>query len=190
MKKMKKMKKKIITSFWAHLLLMAPTIIFRPLDNLNLATRFYPSITFFPKKNIFADPQNSGFGKFEPGCCLGFAKHPAAFPCKPSRKIIKRTEGLSGGKSSTVPRGRSLFDESFVQFQKCTACDCKLWWGPRKSKIQQESGVGMVVNLKVGAENRPNTPIRICKTQLLSNEELYNTTQLSHDFSICGSKKT
>lgn len=49
------------------------------------------------------------------------------------------------------------------------------------SKIQQESGVGMVVNLQI--------PIRICKTQLLSNEEL---TQHSCQMisSICGSKKT
>lgn len=49
------------------------------------------------------------------------------------------------------------------------------------SKIQQESGVGMVVNLQI--------PFRICKTQLLSNEELaqHSCQTIS---SICGSKKT
>lgn len=118
----------LITSFWAHLLLMVPPIIFRPLDNLNpvvlflvnLATCVYPSLTFFQKKTSSPIQKTLGLESLDPGCCLGFAKHPAAFPCKPSRKIIKRTEGLSGGKSSTVPRGGSLFDESLVQFQKCT----------------------------------------------------------------------
>ena len=164
---------------------MAPPIIFRCLFLVNLVKCFTPSRSFFKKNKSTSSPIHKTLGLESLNLVVAWvspsilqpslANHPEKSSNAPKDcRVANLLQYLVGGVCLT----NLSFSSKNAPKMELVIVNC----GGVQEKVKSSiSGVGMVVNLQI--------PFRICKTQLLSNEELtqHSCQTIS---SICGSKKT